>query len=87
MKKLFVSIFIGLALFVNTAFAQAENEYIMDFANILSDSEEQVLDHGGGAQAKANGRSYLSSHLLVIGQVNQAHNGDKHQLLAKSGKL
>lgn len=45
MKKLFVSIFIGLALFVNTAFAQAENEYIMDFANILSDSEEQVLEN------------------------------------------
>ena len=41
MKKIFLSIFISLALFVNAVSAE---EYLMDYANILSESEKIMLE-------------------------------------------
>ena len=41
MKKIFLSIFISLALFVNAVSAE---EYLMDYANILSESEKILLE-------------------------------------------
>jgi uncharacterized protein len=41
MKKIFLSIFISIALFVNAVSAE---EYLMDYANILSESEKIMLE-------------------------------------------
>ena len=41
MKKIFLSIFIGLALFVNAVSAE---EYLMDYANILTEAEKIMLE-------------------------------------------
>lgn len=41
MKKIFLSIFIALALFVNAVHAE---EFLMDYANILTDSEKVKLE-------------------------------------------
>lgn len=44
MKKLFLSLLMAFSLCV-AVFAQTDYEYIMDFANILTDSQEQFLEN------------------------------------------